>query len=322
MKYLITGGAGFIGSHLTDALLSRGDEVCIFDDLSTGSLRNLNQQSGNKNLTVTNGSILDFNGVLEAMEGIDGCFHMAAAVGVEKILNNPIGSIKTNIHGTENVLDAAVKFNVPLLLASTSEVYGKNSIGLLNEESDRVLGSPLLFRWTYSEAKALDEAYARALHEKSGLKVKIIRYFNTVGPRQSAAYGMVIPKFFEAAMKGLPLVIHGDGSQRRIFCHVKDAVKGTLALWDSSFGDGEAFNLGGFEEIRIIDLAKRILKMTNSKSELQFIPYEILRSRGFEDMARRLPDISKIKAVTGWRPQANIDDVLTDYLESIRAAWS
>jgi UDP-glucose 4-epimerase len=321
MKYLITGGAGFIGSHLTDALLSRGDEVCIFDDLSTGSLRNLAQQSGSKNLTVINGSILDFNGISDAIEGMDGCFHMAAAVGVEKILNDPIGSIKTNIHGTENVLDAAVKFNVPLLLASTSEVYGKNSTGLLNEESDRVLGSPLLFRWTYSEAKALDEAYARALHEKSGLKVKIIRYFNTVGPRQSAAYGMVIPKFFEAAIRGLPLVIHGDGSQRRIFCHVNDAVKGTLALWDSPFGDGEAFNLGGFEEIQIIDLAKRILKITNSNSELQFIPYETLRSRGFEDMARRLPDTSKLELATGWRSLADINDVLSDYFEFAKAEW-
>ena len=210
MKYLITGGAGFIGSHLTDALLSRGDEVIVFDDFSSGSLANLSHQKDNHSLKIISGNILDRESLLRAFSGVDGCFHMAAAVGVEKILKDPIGSIKTNIHGSENVLDIAADRGVPILLASTSEIYGKNSSGLLNEESDRIIGSPLLTRWSYSEAKALDETYARALYEKSGLQVKIIRYFNTVGPRQSSAYGMVIPKFFKACLEGQPLIIHGD----------------------------------------------------------------------------------------------------------------
>ena len=202
---------------------------------------------------------------------------MAAAVGVEKILKDPIGSLKTNIHGSENVLDIAADRGVPILLASTSEIYGKNSSGLLNEESDRIIGSPLLTRWSYSEAKALDETYARALYEKSGLQVKIIRYFNTVGPRQSSAYWMVIPKFFKACLEGQPLIVHGVGTQHRIFCHVADAISGTLALCDSPKGNGEVFNLGGVEEVRIIDLAKRIIEVTGSSSTIEFLSYETLR---------------------------------------------
>ena len=321
MKFLVTGGAGFIGSHLTDALLLRGDEVVVFDDFSSGSSSNLDHQKDNRKLKVISGNILNRKNLFRAFSGVDGCFHMAAAVGVEKIIKDPLGSIKTNIHGSENVLDIAAEKGVPILLASTSEIYGKNSSGLLNEESDRIIGSPLLSRWSYSEAKALEETYARALYEESGLQVKIIRYFNTVGPRQSAAYGMVIPKFFRACLEGKPLIIHGDGTQQRIFCHVTDAISGTLALWENPRGNGEAFNLGGIEEVRIIDLAKRIIEITCSSSSIEHLSYDELKLDGFEDISRRLPDTSKLRRETGWRAEIGIQRILSDYLDYTKLLW-
>jgi UDP-glucose 4-epimerase len=315
MRYLVTGGAGFIGSHLVDEILRRGDEVTVLDDFSTGSTNNLADHENNSRLRLISGTILNRTKVYEAMLNVDACFHMAAAVGVEKILQDPIGSIKTNVHGSENVFEVATETQTPLLLASTSEIYGKNSTGLLHETSDRIIGSPLVSRWIYSEAKALDESYARALFEHKGLQVKIIRYFNTVGPRQSAAYGMVIPKFFEAAMNGSPLQIYGDGSQQRIFCDISDAVKGTFALWDSLKGFGEAFNLGGFEETSVSDLAKKILEITSSNSQIEHIPYATLLKRGFEDMPRRLPDTSKLRDLTGWSPKLGLDGILQSYYQ-------
>ena len=318
MKYLVTGGAGFIGSHLVDSLLKRGDEVIVLDDFSTGNRTNLKLIEKSPQLSLIDGSVLDRSLVDAWISQVDGCFHMAAAVGVQKILLDPLTSIKTNIHGTENVLDAASKNQIPVLLASTSEIYGKNSSGLLNENSDRILGSPLITRWNYAEAKALDESYAKALVDHASLKVKIIRYFNTVGPRQSSSYGMVIPTFFRAALSGEPLMIHGDGTQQRIFCHIEDAISGTLALWDVKSGFGEAFNLGGTEEISVLDLAKKILQMTNSKSQLQFVPYEVLKSQGFEDMKRRLPDTRKLRELTKWSAKKAINEILHDYYKSIR----
>ena len=318
MKYLITGGAGFIGSHLAEELLNQGHGIRIFDDFSTGSKENLKEILNLSNVEIISGSILDKNLISQSFEGIDGCFHMAAAVGVEKILKDPIGSLKTNIHGTENVLEAAVVSQVPILLASTSEIYGKNSSGPLSEDSDRIIGSPLLSRWTYSEAKALDESLAHALYEKSGLKVKIIRYFNTVGPRQSAAYGMVIPKFFKAAISGEALLIHGKGEQRRVFCHVKDAVNGTLALWNSKSGFGEAFNLGGVEEVRILDLAQNIIKLCESNSTINYLSYDEMRKSGFEDIERRIPNTEKLRKLTGWSPEKSLGNILNDYLEFIK----
>ena len=318
MKYLITGGAGFIGSHLAEELLNQGHGIRIFDDFSTGSKENLKEILNLSNVEIIAGSILDKNLISQSFEGIDGCFHMGAAVGVEKILKDPIGSLKTNIHGTENVLEAAVVSQVPLILASTSEIYGKNSSGPLSEDSDRIIGSPLLSRWTYSEAKALDESLARALYEKSGLKVKIIRYFNTVGPRQSAAYGMVIPKFFKAAISGEALLIHGKGEQRRVFCHVKDAVNGTLALWNSKSGFGEAFNLGGVEEVRILDLAQNIIKLCESNSTINYLSYDEMRKSGFENIERRIPNTEKLRKLTGWSPEKSLSNILNDYLEFIK----
>jgi len=318
MKYLITGGAGFIGSHLAEELLHQGHEIRIFDDFSTGLKENLAECLNLSNVEIISGSILDKDLIRQSFDGIDGCFHMAAAVGVEKILNDPIGSLKINVHGTENVLESAVVAQIPILLASTSEIYGKNSSGPLSEDSERIIGSPLLSRWTYSEAKALDESLARALFEKSGLKVKIIRYFNTVGPRQSAAYGMVIPKFFKAAIAGDAILIHGKGEQRRVFCHVKDAVNGTLALWNSKSGFGEAFNLGGFEEVRILDLARNIINLCGSKSTIHFLSYEELRKSGFEDIERRLPNTEKLRNLTGWLPERGLADILGDYFEFVK----
>lgn len=318
MKVLVTGGSGFIGSHLCEALISRGDEVVCLDDFSTSSQSNLQGLNSNLNFTFIKGSILDRKILQANLKEVDSCFHFAAAVGVQKILDDPIGSLKTNLHGSENVIELCSSLDKKLLLASTSEIYGKSQSQPLTEESDRVLGSPLLSRWTYSEAKAIDEALTRAYSDKHGLKMKIVRLFNTVGPRQSPAYGMVIPRFFEAALKGAPLTIHGDGSQRRVFCHVNDAVDGILSLWDTSAGWGEAFNVGGFEETTILDLAKKIIKICESKSNIEFISYESLKKFGFEDMGRRIPSTVKLQNLSGWKAKISLDEILSSYLGSIR----
>ena len=318
MKVLVTGGSGFIGSHLCEALISRGDEVVCLDDFSTSSQSNLQGLNSNPNFTFIKGSILDRKILQENLKEVDSCFHFAAAVGVQKILDDPIGSLKTNLHGSENVIELCSSMGKKLLLASTSEIYGKNQSQPLTEESDRVLGSPLLSRWTYSEAKAIDEALARAYSDKHGLKMKIVRLFNTVGPRQSPAYGMVIPRFFEAALKGAPLTIHGDGSQRRVFCHVNDAVDGIFSLWDTPEGWGEAFNVGGFEETTILDLAKKIIMICESKSNIEFISYASLKKFGFEDMGRRIPSTVKLQNLSGWTTKISLDEILSSYLGSIR----
>ncbi len=318
MKLLVTGGAGFIGSHLCEALLAQGDTVISLDDLSTGNSSNLEGAKQNPKFTSVTGSILDEPLVDRLVESVEGVFHFAAAVGVQKILKDPIGSLLTNIQGTENVLNAAARRKRQVMLASSSEIYGKNPKMPLTEESDRVLGSPLVARWTYSEAKAIDEAFARTLHEKEGLKVKIIRLFNTVGPRQSPAYGMVIPRFFDAALKNEPLLIHGDGKQQRVFGHVSDAVAGIIALWNSENGLAEAFNVGGFEETSINDLAKRIISLTNSKSEIAYQSYEDLAKDGFEDLSRRVPDTSKLSKVTGWKAQKDLAAILQETYDSLK----
>ena len=320
MKLLVTGGAGFIGSHLCEALLAQGDTVISLDDLSTGSNSNLEAAKLNPKFTSVTGSILDESLVDRLVDSVDGVFHFAAAVGVQKILKDPIGSLLTNIQGTEIVLNSAARRKKRVMLASSSEVYGKNPHMPLTEDSDRVLGSPLVARWTYSEAKAIDEAFARTLHEKEGLKVSIIRLFNTVGPRQSPAYGMVIPRFFEAALKNQPLIIHGDGTQQRVFGHVSDAIAGILSLWNSEKGYGEAFNLGGFEETSIKDLAERILKLTESKSEITYQSYSELAKDGFEDLARRVPSTTKLTQTTGWKAHKNLQDILEETLNHLRAS--
>ena len=317
MKYLVTGGAGFIGSHLCEALVSRGHDVIAVDNLSTGSSKNITSLDDSRHFKFIEGSVTDEPFIEKLVIESDGVFHLAAAVGVKKILDDPIGSLRTNLEGTEKVLFAASKHKKRVLLASTSEIYGKNDSGPLSEASDRVLGSPLLARWTYSEAKAIDEAVARALFERNGLQVQIVRFFNTVGPRQSPAYGMAIPTFFQAALTEEPLIIHGDGLQQRVFCHIDDAINGLLALWESNNGFGEAFNLGGIEETTILNLAKRIISMTNSRSEIRFVSYEELAKKGFEDMRRRLPVTEKLEKMTGWRAKHDLSDILTDTFKQL-----
>jgi UDP-glucose 4-epimerase len=318
MKILVTGGSGFIGSYLCKNLLEQGHEVVSLDDFSSGKPENIAELESTNGFKSIEGSILDKELVKDLITKIDVCFHFAAAVGVQKILDDPIGSLKTNLHGSENVIQACSENKVELVLASTSEIYGKNPSQPLTEDSDRVIGSPLLSRWTYSEAKAIDESLAHAYHSKHGLKVKIVRLFNTVGPRQSPAYGMVIPRFFAAALANKNLDIHGDGAQRRVFCHVDDAVRGVIDLWRHSEGDGEAFNVGGIEETSILDLAKKIIEITNSSSKVNFIPYAELKSQGFEDMQRRVPSTEKLKKLTGWVPTRGLDKILSDYLSSVR----
>jgi len=313
MRFLITGAAGFIGSHLCDSLLARGNPVTGLDDLSTGNSKNLESAFRDKNFNFVEGNILDRDLISRLVSESDYVLHFAAAVGVQKILTDTIDSLRTNIEGSENVMFSAAEAKKPMILASTSEIYGKNS-NSLTEESDRILGSPLKVRWTYSEAKAIDEAVAKTLFDNSGLKVKIARLFNTVGPRQSAAYGMVIPRFATAALKDESLTVYGDGSQQRIFCHVSDAVAAINGLIQSEKGEGEAFNIGGLDEVSVNELAGKIISLTKSNSKVTYIPYKDLEKSGFEDMQRRVPIISKIEKVTGWKPTKGIDEILKDYL--------
>ena len=314
MKVFITGGAGFIGSHLCDALISRGDEVTILDNLSTGSHENIAHLKGK--IEVIQGDIRDKALVESLVDNSDLVLHMAAALGVDNILENPIESISTNFYGSEVVLGAALKYDKRILIASTSEIYGKNSKQPLSETDDRVIGTPQRLRWTYSDAKALEEATAHFLFLTKHLKVTTIRFFNTVGPRQSGKYGMVIPRFVRAAIENKPLQIFGDGSQTRVFCHVSDSVKAVLDLSTDDKTIGEVFNIGGKGEISILDLAKLIVKQTNSKSELTFTEYKDAYATGFEEMARRVPDISKIANFTGWEPKLDLDTIIDDVSKS------
>ena len=314
MRVFITGGAGFIGSHLCDVLVAKGDEVIILDNLSTGSKANIAHLEGK--IHVSQGDIRD-NALVESLvSGSDLVLHMAAALGVDNILENPIESISTNFYGSEVVLNAAMRYNKRILIASTSEIYGKNSKQPLSETDDRVIGTPQKLRWTYSDAKALEEATAHFLFLTKQLKVTTIRFFNTVGPRQTGKYGMVIPRFVRAAIDNEPLKIFGDGSQSRVFCHVSDSVKAILALSTNDKTIGEVFNIGGKGEISILQLAKLIIKQTNSKSEITFTDYEDAYATGFEEMARRVPDISKLTKFTGWEPKLGLDTIIDDVSKS------
>jgi len=316
MRIFITGGAGFIGSHLCDALISRGDEVTILDNLSTGSHENIAHLKGK--IEVIQGDIRDKALVESLVDDSELVLHMAAALGVDNILENPIESISTNFYGSEIVLGATLKYDKRILIASTSEIYGKNTKQPLSETDDRVIGTPQKLRWTYSDAKALEEATAHFLFLTKQLKVTTIRFFNTVGPRQTGKYGMVIPRFVRAAIENKPLKIFGDGSQTRVFCHVNDSVKAILALGTNDKTIGEVFNIGGRGEISILDLAKLIIKQTDSKSEITFTDYEDAYATGFEEMARRVPDISKLTKFTGWEPKIDLKKIIDDVSKSYR----
>ena len=314
MKVFITGGAGFIGSHLCDTLVAKGEEITIIDNLSTGSKKNIAHLEGK--IKVFQGDIRDQNLTESLVKDSDLVLHMAAALGVDNILENPVESISTNYHGSEIVLNAAVKYDKRIVIASTSEIYGKNPNQPLSETDDRVIGTPQKLRWTYSDAKALEEATAYFLFLKKQLKVTTVRFFNTVGPRQTGKYGMVIPRFVKAALENKNLQIFGNGSQTRVFCHVGDSTKAVLALVENEKSIGEVFNIGGTGEISILDLAKKIVKQTNSKSKITFIDYRDAYLKGFEDMARRVPDISKIKSFTTWEPKLNLDQIIEDVVKS------
>ena len=315
MRVLITGGAGFIGSHLADALIARGDQVVALDNFSTGSTANIEHIT--KNLEIIDGDIRNADLINETTKDVDLVLHMAAALGVNTILESPLESISTNITGSEVVLNAAADNKKRILIASTSEIYGKNPKQPLNETDDRVVGSPQKIRWSYSDAKAIEEAMAFSLNQDQGLKVTTARLFNTVGPRQSAQYGMVLPRFVKAALNNEPINIYGDGTQSRVFCHVQDAIEALLALVATDTTINEVYNVGGTGEITIKQLAETIIKQTNSKSTIEYIPYEKAYAPGFEDMQRRVPDISKIKDAIKWQPQRDLSQIISDVASHI-----
>ena len=310
MKYLITGGAGFIGSHLAEKLIARGDQVVIFDNLSTGSASNL---SGIKEkIKFEEGNILEKAVIDKLVSDSDYVIHLAAALGVFNIVNKPLESLKTNLQGSEIVLEACDKYRKPVLVASTSEIYGKNDKVPLNEEDDRIIGHPLKSRWSYSEAKAVDESLAYFYYLENKLPIRIVRFFNTVGPRQVGHYGMVVPRFVNAALKNEPLSVYGSGNQIRCFCHVDDAVRALLLVMDSDKAVGEVFNVGNNQQITIMELAKKVIELTGSSSTIEKFAYEKAYPEGFEDMQRRVPNISKIKQVLGWTPEINLDQIIKD----------
>lgn len=314
MRVLVTGGAGFIGSHLCDALLANGDSVIVLDDFSTGNQSNIGHLLNHSSFKVISGQITDELLINRVMSEVDGCFHLAAAVGVNLIVEKPVESLTTNIRGSEVVLAAAGHFGVKTLVTSTSEIYGKNQNEFMSEDDDRVLGSPLKSRWTYSEAKAIEEALAYTLYASQGLPTIIARLFNTVGPRQTGHYGMVLPRFVSAALSGEPIQVYGDGTQSRVFCHVSDAVAGLMSLWNSESAIGRVFNIGGTEEISIKSLAEQVKHLTNSASDIEFVPYDAAYEPGFEDMQRRRPAIQRIYETTGWTPQISLDQIIQDVI--------
>ena len=309
MKILITGGAGFIGSHLSELLISEGNQVIALDNQSTGSAKNLNPSS---NLEVIKGSILDSNLVDSLMSKVTVCFHLAAALGVKNIVEYPLESLEINIKGSEIVLNAATKYQVRTLLASSSEVYGKNPNQPLTEDSDRVLGSPKVARWSYSEAKAVDEFYAFQLNKQKKLPVTIARLFNTVGPRQSGSYGMVLPRFVSAAVSNQPLTVYGDGSQSRTFSAVSDVVAALNELLKSDSTIGDVFNVGGNQLITIKALAEKVIKLTNSNSKIEYKTYKEVYGADFEEPNSRVPDINKIKNAIGWSPKKGLDEIISE----------
>jgi len=315
MRALITGGAGFIGSHLADHLLDRGDQVVLLDDLSTGRLANIEHLNDRSDAEFVLGSILNTELIDEVVSRVDAVFHLAAAVGVNLIVERPLESLMTNIRGTETVIEMAHKYDKRLLVMSTSEIYGKNTSDSLSEEDDRILGSPLKSRWSYSEAKAIDEILAYTYWREKGLEAVIIRLFNTVGPRQTGSYGMVIPRFVGQALRNEPITIFGDGNQTRCFCHVGDIVEGLVALSEHPEAFGKVFNLGGGKEVAIRELAERVIKLAGSQSSLEFIPYDAAYEAGFEDMDRRVPNTTRAMQLVGFEPSASLDDIIRSVID-------
>ena len=310
MRAFITGGAGFIGSHLADALIARGDSVTILDNLSTGTLDNLNQVINQ--VEFIEGDIRNQELVENLSQKADVILHMAAALGVQTIMHHTVESVSTNFTGSEVVMNAALKFDKRLILASTSEIYGKNPKQPLVETDDRVVGTPQKIRWTYADAKALEEAVAFALFASHGLKQTTLRFFNTVGPRQTGRYGMVVPRFVEAALKNEPIPVHGDGTQSRVFCHVQDVVRAVLGVIADDSTIGEVFNVGGVGETSIKQLAEKIIAQTNSTSIISYTPYSEAYPPGYEDMQRRVPDTTKLQKHLLWKPEHTLESIIGD----------
>ena len=312
MRVLITGGAGFIGSHLADFFVLDGAEVIVLDNLTTGSENNLKGMTCKAKLV--KGDIRNQELVEQLVSEVDLVLHMAAALGVDNIMSATIESISTNIYGSEVVLQASSKFDKRIFIASTSEIYGKNPNQPLSEEDDRVIGTPQNFRWSYSDAKAIEESIARVLYLEKSLQVTTVRFFNTIGPRQTGKYGMVVPKFIESALVGKDIQVYGDGNQTRVFCHVNDAVLGLVALLKNPKSVGEVFNIGGVGEISIAALAEKIIRMTKSNSKIVKIPYTSAYPNGYEDMQRRVPNISKLELFTGWTPKLDLEKAILDII--------
>jgi nucleoside-diphosphate-sugar epimerase len=319
VRFLITGGAGFIGSHLADELLARGDDVHVLDDLSTGSIDNLRHLKGRPGFGYTIDSAANAPVVAELVDSADVVFHLAAAVGVQLIVESPVRTIETNVHCTEIVLAQASKKKKPVFIASTSEVYGKSAELPYREDGDLTLGPTIKGRWSYACSKAIDEFLAIAYWKERRLPTVIGRLFNTVGPRQTGRYGMVIPNFVAQALAGRPLSVYGDGTQRRCFCHVADVVRALADLMRREDVYGEVFNIGAESEIEIRKLAERVVELTGSSSEITLVPYDVAYEEGFEDMQRRLPDTAKIRERIGWQPTKALDEMLADVIDEHRA---
>ena len=310
MRAFITGGAGFIGSHLADALIARGDNVTILDNLSTGSVKNLSEVI--EKVEFIEGDIRNLDLVEKLTQSSDVVLHMAAALGVQTIMHHTVESVSTNFTGSEVVMNAALKFDKRLIIASTSEIYGKNPKQPLSETDDRVVGTPQKIRWTYADAKALEEAIAYALFTTHGLKQTTLRFFNTVGPRQTGRYGMVVPRFIEAALRNEPIPVHGDGTQSRVFCHVEDVVRAVLGVIADDSTIGQVFNVGGVGETTIQQLAEKIICHTNSSSTISYTAYSEAYPPGYEDMQRRVPDTTKLRSHLKWQPAHSLDSIIDD----------
>jgi UDP-glucose 4-epimerase len=319
MRFLLTGGAGFIGSHLSELLLSHGHEVQVLDDLSTGSAENVSHLQSNPRFAQTTASVEDGELVAHLVERVDLVVHLAAAVGVKLVVDEPVRAIETNVHCTEIVLAHADRARKPVLLASTSEVYGKSEALPFREDGDLQIGATHRARWAYACSKAIDEFLAMAYWRERALPVTVVRLFNTVGPRQTGSYGMVIPRLVEQALAGRPLTVYGDGTQTRCFCHVADVTRALLGLIEDERARGEVFNVGATAEISILELAERVLALSGSDSEIVLVPYEDAYQEGFEDMYRRVPDIEKIGALLGWAPTRSLDQIIGDVIDFQRA---
>ena len=319
MKYLVTAGAGFIGSHLTERLLEDGHQVKVLDNLSTGQISNIAHLTSNPNLEIVEGDVRKKETLEAHIEDCNRIFHLAAAVGVLNIVNDPIGSMETNLLGSSNMFSLALKYKKPIFVTSSSEIYGKNTSDSLSEDADRIIGAPQKIRWSYSDSKAIIEAIAVTLFERHGLETHIIRIFNAVGPRQRGNFGMVLPRFVAAALNNEPIEIYGTGLQTRCFSHVLDVVDGIVKVEACNAASGRPVNVGVAQEISIVALARKIIELTESSSEIKFKDYASAYEKGYEDMERRVPNTTLLRSLTGWEPKRNVDQIIIDVAEYLKS---